>query len=57
MGSCKDKERCREEHLCKLAKRDDIEAIRALVKGAAYVCTKCGRAAREPGNLCSPSRI
>lgn len=57
MSDCKDSERCREMHLCKLVKRDDLEQVRKLVKDAAFLCTKCGRAAREPDNLCKPSRI
>lgn len=55
MGGCKEGKRC--QHLCKLAKRDEIKQLRALVKDAAYLCTKCGRAAREPDNLCEPSRL
>jgi hypothetical protein len=57
MSDCKDAERCRDQHLCKLVKRDDFEQIRKLVKGAAFYCTKCGRAARERDNLCHPAPI
>lgn len=55
MGGCKEGKKC--QHLCKLAKREDFEQLRALVKGAEFICTKCGRAAREPDNLCEPSRL
>lgn len=57
MGDCKDSKHCRDQHLCKLAKRGDIEQVRKLVKDAAFVCKKCGRAAREQENLCEPTRI
>lgn len=57
MGDCRDPERCRDKHLCKLVKRDEWDAVRELVKGAAYICEKCGRAAREKGNLCAPSPL
>lgn len=57
MGKCKDSENCHDKHLCKLVKHDDLEKVRKLVKGAEFFCKKCGRAAREKGNLCSPSRI
>jgi hypothetical protein len=57
MGECKEGKSCRDQHLCKLVKRDEMERVRELVKGAAFFCTKCGRAAREKDNLCDPSRI
>jgi len=55
MGDCKDSKHC--QHLCKLVKRDELEQVRKLVKDAAFLCEKCGRAAREKDNLCDPSRI
>jgi hypothetical protein len=57
MGGCKDPKQCDDQHLCKLAKRSDLEEIKRLVKDASYICRKCGRAAREPANLCDPSRL
>jgi len=57
VGDCKDKKRCHEEHLCKLVKREELEQVRKLVKDAVFFCNKCGRVAREQGNLCDPSRI
>ena len=57
MGRCKDSDDCRERHLCKIAKRGDIERVKQLVRDAAFVCKKCGRAARDQENLCEPSRI
>lgn len=57
MGDCKDSEHCRDQHLCKLVKRDEFEQVRTLVRDAAFICRKCGRVAREAGNLCKPSRL
>jgi hypothetical protein len=57
MGEGKEAQTGKELHLCKLVKRDEMEQVRQLVKDAAYFCKKCGRAAREPGNLCEPARI
>jgi len=42
------------EHLCRIAKRGDIEALRPLVAGAAFICGKCGRAAASARSLCRP---
>ena len=57
MGDCRDSENCKERHLCKLVKREEFEKVRKLVKEAAYICMKCGRAARDKDNLCSPSPL
>lgn len=57
MGGCKDAKDCRNHHLCKLVKRDELEQVRKLAKKAEYFCKKCGRAARDKENLCSPSRL
>jgi hypothetical protein len=57
MGDCKDAERCRELHLCKLVKRDELKLVRTLVTDAAFFCKKCGRAAREKKILCKPSPL
>lgn len=58
MGTCKDDpEGCRERHLCKLAKREEFDRIRELVKGAAWYCAKCGRAARDKASLCRPEPL
>ena len=55
---CKGGENCHdEEHLCRIIIRKDLETIRKLVKDAEYYCKKCGRAARNDGNLCDPSRL
>jgi hypothetical protein len=34
-----------------------IAKIKALVKGAKFVCTSCGRAAANAENLCCPEAI
>ena len=57
MGDCKDSEKCKERHLCKLFKRGDLERIKELARDALYVCKKCGRAAHDKDHLCDPSRI
>jgi len=57
MGEGKDSKQGKEPHLCKLVKRDEMEQVRRLVKDPAYLCKKCGRAAREQGSLCEPSRL
>jgi len=55
---CKGGEDCTDEaHLCKIAKRGDLERIRELVRGARFFCRKCGRATRDPQNLCKPIDI
>jgi len=57
MGGCKESKQGHDQHLCKLVKCDDFEQVRKLVKDAAFICKKCGRAARDKDNLCDPSRI
>ena len=57
VGDCKDPEHCKDRHLCKLVKRGELEKVRKLVTDAAFICTKCGRAARDKDNLCSPSPL
>ena len=47
--------------LCALVKKgalkDDLAEYQELLKGAKYVCRKCGRASAHPRNLCKPSRF
>ena len=55
---CRGGEDCiSEEHLCKIAKREDRELIRQLVRDARYVCSKCGRSAHDGANLCKPVKM
>ena len=46
-----------ENHLCRIILKRDLGRIKELVKDAQYYCKNCGRAARESGNLCDPSKI
>jgi len=55
---CKGGEDCnREEHLCRIAKREDIELLRQLAKDARFACHKCGRSAHDEKNLCRPGKL
>ena len=55
---CRGGEDCvSEEHLCRLAKREDEELIRRIVRDARYVCRKCGRSAHDEAHLCKPVKI
>ena len=44
-----------DQHMCSLSKDGDFDLIKKLAKDAQFVCTKCGRAAKSPENLCAPS--
>ena len=50
-----------EKHLCYLENvgymKDKFEDYKKLVKGAAFVCRQCGRAAAREENLCYPERL
>ena len=46
-----------EEHLCKVAKREDLELLRQLARDARFSCRKCGRSAHDQKNLCRPERL
>jgi len=55
---CRGGEDCNsEDHLCRVAKLEDAELIRQLVKDARFFCRKCGRAAHAEKNLCKPVKI
>jgi hypothetical protein len=50
--------KCREgheKHICQM--KEDLEAIRKLVREPEYICKNCGRAAREKENLCNPTKL
>ena len=52
---CKGGDDCNKaEHLCKIAKRGDLDQIREVIRDARFFCIKCGRSAHEAGNLCMP---
>ena len=44
--------------LCRMTKilSDDFEAYAELVKGAKFVCGKCGRAAAKKKSMCKPRK-
>jgi hypothetical protein len=50
-----------DKKLCKLAKDDaadtNFDEYAALVSKPRFICRKCGRAAKEKGNLCKPEKI
>ena len=50
-----------DEHLCYLVNMGYVESnlkdYKARVKGAKFVCTKCGRSANSNENLCRPVKI
>jgi len=55
---CGGDEDCTDEsHLCKVAKKGDLTRIIELVRGARFVCRKCGRATRDEQFLCKPISI
>lgn len=43
-------------HLCDMITRGDVtlNQIKSLVRGAKFICVKCGRIAAEEKNLCEP---
>ena len=46
-----------ENHLCRIASRQDLERVKKIVKDAKYFCKNCGRAANAEAHLCNPSKI
>ena len=55
---CKGGDDCRsEDHLCRIAKREDMELLRQLVRDARFSCRKCGRSAHDEKNLCKPVKL
>ena len=46
-------------HLCEMVKRGDntLLRIKSLVRGAKFICTKCGRIAAKEENLCKPKLL
>ena len=43
--------------MCKVGKSGDLERIKRRVRDAKFICTKCGRAARDRAYLCKPAEI
>lgn len=49
------KDCCTQKHLCDLmADKDAFEAVKKAAKDARFICSACGRSAKEAGNLCVP---
>jgi hypothetical protein len=50
-----------EEHLCYLMYQgyhyENREKYKELVQGAEFICTNCGRTAKDQKNLCAPSKL
>ena len=47
-----------ENHLCQLVeKKTPPEELKKLIKGAKFMCSKCGRAAASKDNLCAPVEL
>jgi hypothetical protein len=46
-----------EKHLCHIASLRNMKTLGSLAKDAQYVCMICGRAAKNPVNLCEPGKI
>jgi len=47
----------RKTPMCKIGKSGDLERIKKRVRGAKFICTKCGRAARDREYLCKPEDL
>lgn len=50
--------KCREgheKHICQI--KDDLDAIKKLVRDPEYICKNCGRAAKDKENLCNPTKL
>jgi hypothetical protein len=47
--------------LCKLVKdgfhKEHSKKYKALLKGAKYMCKRCGRAAADSDSLCKPAKL
>jgi hypothetical protein len=46
-----------ENHLCHIISLRNMRTAAKLAKDAQYICFLCGRAARDPKNLCDPIKI
>lgn len=57
-GDCPGGKKCgKSRHLCRVAKKGDLDRVRQLVADAAYICRRCGRVARDKANLCRPEEL
>lgn len=46
-----------EKHLCHITSLRNMKTVGRLAKEAQYLCTVCGRAAKDSVNLCEPAKI
>jgi len=46
-----------ENHLCHIISLRNMKSAARLAKDAQYICFLCGRAAKDPKNLCDPIKI
>jgi hypothetical protein len=46
-----------ENHLCHIISLRNMKTAARLAKDAQYICFLCGRAAKDPKNLCDPLKI
>ena len=46
-----------ENHLCHIISLRNMRTAAKLAKDAQYICFLCGRAAKDPKNLCDPLKI
>ena len=49
---------CSKKHMCDLmADKDAFEAVKEAAKNAQFICSGCGRAAKEAESLCVPVKL
>jgi len=46
-----------EKHLCHITSLRNMKTVGKLAKDAQFLCVICGRAAKDPVNLCEPAKI
>ncbi len=51
------KDKLSDKKLCKLAGKDDIDALAALARDAKFICGKCGRVSSQKKSICKPVKL
>ena len=47
-----------DKHMCQLVeKKTPADELKKLIKGAKFMCGKCGRAAADKAHLCAPVEL
>jgi len=46
-----------EKYLCHITSLRNMKTVGRLAKDAQYLCTICGRAAKDSVNLCEPAKV